>query len=189
MANEPLKPEASQTLIQAMERMVPDRLWDTWFRWLDQRLRNSVIARYASMDGTDGAFPDLGATFQTLLFTSDRVTPLGIVTNYTNNTFLFEFVGVYNFTYSGSFTHNELNAGRTTNLRVWNVDDGAQIGTDATIATARNIGATDFSFSLIFEVTDQTVDKEIRLEIGGGSTYTTVSFVNSNLDLWSIGRN
>lgn len=185
---EPRLPTDQQGLVQSQTKTIPDRIWYRWFNWVDQRLRNSVISRFASMDGTDGAFSDLGAGWLTLLFTADRVTPLGIVTNYTNNTFLFEFLGVYNFTYSGSFTHNELNAGRTTNLRVWNVDDAVQIGTDATIATARNIGATDFSFSLIFEVTDQIVDKEIRLEIGGGDTYTTVSFVNSNLDLWSIGR-
>ena len=132
---------------------------------------------------------DLGASWQTLsVFDAGTpATPRGIIVDLATDSLAFRSEGLYLVSVTLSFEHNDLNAGRTTQLRFWNIDDSVQLGNVVVIGTGRNAAATNYSASLLFQVDQANVNDKVRLEIGNGSVYTSVSWTQAIWLAWSVG--
>lgn len=150
-----------------------------------------AFAAYGGMIvDTDAAFSNLGGSYQ-VIDVFDEVypaTPRGVTVSLPASTLAFENDGVYAFAITGTFEHNSSNQGRTTNIRVWNVTDGAQLGAPWVIGTGRNAEATPIAFVGLTEIVESNKNKEFRLEIGGGDTYSSVSFNALVFQVWNVGE-
>lgn len=136
------------------------------------------------------AFSDLDATWQVLDIFDEITpsTPRGITVDLGTSSLAFDISGVYQATLTGTFEHNSLNSGRTTNLRFWDIDSGAPHGTPIVVATGRNAEATSFNYPVLLDIPPALVDHRARVEIGGGDTYTAVSFDVLQFSTFNVGE-
>ena len=140
---------------------------------------------YGSMNlGTPGAsFPNLGAAYQDItVFDTVGDGPVGATVNTTTGQFSFLEQGIWQLSISVSFEHNSTNNGRTTNVRLWNVTKGAA-SNSFIIGTGRNAEASNASISLSVVVQNPSTRETGDLfvwQIGGGDTYSSVSFQSAS---------
>lgn len=143
------------------------------------------------LDSPPFAFPDINATYQTLdcFDTISFSSPRNIVQNVTNSSLSFTDLGVYEVSISVVFSHNEDNAGRTVFLRTYNLTDNVALGTLIPIFIGRNQPGTNFSYSFPIEFSNiSDLNKEVILQVGGGSTLSAVAFETAEYYIKSIGE-
>lgn len=156
--------------------------------YYDQRYQNFVAAAYLSMDAAqDTAFPDLGAAWQDLNIITNQAFPSYQITHVGNGQFTFQRPGVYHFTVTAAFSHNEINAGREFGLRLYDYSSGVG-GLGTVFGTGRNQGVTNITGSLSSEVGPQQVGAVYGIQIGNGDAYTSVIFLALGYDVFSVGR-
>lgn len=137
-------------------------------------------------------FADLGVGWQTLdLFDEEIITPTGITMDLGTNTFTVNDASEILFQISGAFSHNSLNDGRETFVRLYNVTKGTG-GNGIPLGTGRNVEITSLAASTAFTVVADgaqanSVGDVFRVEIGGGAIYSAVEFETFSLTLTSIG--
>ena len=140
---------------------------------------NFVYAGYGGIrQGTPGvAGADIGAVYQTITsFDVGAVaTPLHVTQNVAGDGLGFLLPGVWQVTVGLAFAHNSDNAGRTTFVRIYN-STTAQGGAGATVATGRNAEATNFSVSMLVDVSADDLGDLFQIQIGGGDVYTAVEW-------------
>ena len=113
--------------------------------------------------------------------------PRGVTPNLLNGTLTVDFEGVYLLTVSGSFSHNESQSGRITNLRLFNTatqtgGHGLQIG------IGRNVGATNFSVVSLVEFPASSIGQPFVLQIGGGDVITDNEMNAYSYNLTGVGE-
>ncbi len=146
------------------------------------------VAIYGAMStsGTSSIY-NLGASLtQYTDFDTLNVTPKGTTFNTTTDSFQVNANGIYIFYVNFSFNHDESNAGRTFDVRLFNNTDSALI-TSATVGVGRNTPATNFGYSFMFEVTDTNEDKDLIIQLGNGSTISG-TFENFGIGVYSVGE-
>ena len=133
-----------------------------------------VESRYGSLrqGTTPQAFPDIGAAYQTLTVLDTAETEKGTTIEPTTHSIQLEKAGVYLMTINLSFDHNELNAGRTFYLQLW--DGASQVGNTYQVGVGRNVEISNVSISALPDV--QTTGVAMVLRIGGGDSFSQVSF-------------
>lgn len=146
------------------------------------------FAAYASASTTPGTpLPDLGLGWETIpLDTAGAVRAITI--NLGNDSFAFQYDGVYQITLSGSLNHNNLNAGRTVNIRLFNVTLGTPLPGAFPIGISRNVEDTVITISLLAEITDAEKGQEMRIEIGGGDAVSLVSISTMNVAIANVSE-
>ena len=146
-------------------------------------------AGYAALQApSDSVFPNLGGTWQKLdILTLSPVAARSIVVDPVNSTFAFQHDGVYVLSSSGTFAHNSSNAGRTTQIRLYNetTDVG---GSGIVLGTGRNAEATALSFSILVQITEAMKGQIFSVEIGNGDTYSAVSFQALSTVFYNVGE-
>lgn len=150
---------------------------------------NLVAAIYGNMflDGT-AVGADIGVGWTALDgFDTFGVTPRGVSLNL-NGTFSFNQAGVYRLSLGLVFEHDDINQGRRTNLRIWDVTNGAMVGTETSIGTGRNVQVTQYSGNSLLEVSQAGVGDVFRFEIGGGDAYSSVVWLTQNLSINGVGE-
>lgn len=148
-----------------------------------------VFSQYASVDTTiphvDG---NIGTGWQPFDF-FDRVTvnPKGIVLT-VGGDFTFILDGIFQLSLVGFVEHDNLNAGRTFNVRIFNVTEGTP-GSSIVIASARNVDGTVVPLVGLFEILPGDIGDIFRLEYGGTtSIYSAVVWDALQLSLFSVSE-
>lgn len=153
---------------------------------------NFVFAAYGQLylSNPPAAFPDLGASYQkvTVFDTASPTSPKNITIDLSNDSMSFDIPGVYAITISGSFAHNSSNQGRTTNVRFFNETTGTPAANEFPIGIGRNVTDSSAAAIIIAEVTEASVGDDFILQIGGGSTVTSVSFSSTSWTIFSVGE-
>ena len=132
-------------------------------------------------------FSSIGAGYTPIDNYDSEIAPRGVTTDLVAGTIAFNIYGVFQITVGLNLSHNESNQGRTTNIRFWNVTDGVSGGI-VEVGIARNQPATNFTTVYQVDVTSNEIGKAFRLEIGGGSSITsldgTIDFDTSMVSEW-----
>ena len=121
------------------------------------------------------ALPDIGAGWTTMLAdTAVLGSPRAVTQDGASNAIGLDRAGVWNIAVFFSLTHNEAQASRDTQVRLFNIDAGLpSIGTR--IGIGRNTDTTVFSITLMVEISELEAGDRWRVEIGGGDALTAVT--------------
>ena len=151
-----------------------------------------TLAAYGAMEqsGDSTLFPDLGAGWQDIdVFDNVPVaSPRGVTPDLVNDTLTIDTYAVYMMTLTLAMSHNEVNAGRETSLRLYDNTAGAPAGAGFTFGTGRNVGVTAASMTLMFEVPQGSEGHSYNVQIGGGDTYSSVVITSAVWTMHSIGE-
>lgn len=155
------------------------------FKWIGDRRFVDVAPCEAEDDpGMAGmrlsspvAAGDLGAAWVPLNQFDENLHPDRgpIETDIATGRFKFTETGWWDIQLQVDFSHNELNSGRQTNVRLWNVTDGNQWGNTYPIGTGRDQGVTTINATIRTEETTNVIGDDFEFEIGGGDDYTTIN--------------
>lgn len=161
----------------------------------EQYLLESVAVQvfaFAAYGAMHNAAPvligDLDIGWDTVPYdTLSVATPRGVVFSLANNTFQIVNDGVYFIGVSGAIAHNELNAGRVTFMRLFNVTTATPDPVTYRMATGRNSDGTPIAWFALTEVTEAEKGNEYRLEIGGGDSYSGVD-ITTAFSVYNVGE-
>ena len=151
---------------------------------------NLVFSQYAAVEvdvpHVDG---NIGAGWQPFdFYDSVSVTPKGIVIALSGD-FTFLLDGTFVLSLNGFFEHDNLNAGRTFQIRLFNVSQGVQVGGTFVISSGRNTDGTVLPLTAMVEVPAGILGDIFRLEYGGtASVYTNVIWNSLQFALWSVSE-
>lgn len=134
---------------------------------------------YPGSGGMDMTAPELIGTIDsgwTILdqFDNNLFTPYGITTDPLGGTFTFEFLGLWQESFSLFFAHNSSNSGRITYVRLWNVTAGAELAR-VPIGVGRNVEDTNSTFTILSRFSEADIGATLRWEIGGGDSFSAVT--------------
>ncbi len=147
------------------------------------------VAIYGGMrtSGTSASY-SLGAGYTKYTdFDTISVTPKGTTFNTTTDTFQINANGIYVIFIGFAFEHNETNAGRKFNVRLFNETDSVQIGNPIAVGVGRNTPATNFGYQFLTSLTDANEDDNIAVQLGGGDSING-TFDSFELSVYSIGE-
>ncbi len=147
------------------------------------------VAIYGSMyTSTTSGIYSLGAGWtQYTDFDTKAVTDKGTTFNTTTDSFQVNANGIYMFYFGFSFQHDELNAGRTFDVRLFNNTDSVAVGAPITVGVGRNTPATNFSYQFMFETTQDIEDDDLIVQLGNGDSITG-TFDDFDIGVYSIGE-
>ncbi|MGI9491380.1 MAG: hypothetical protein ACR2QF_03035 [Geminicoccaceae bacterium] len=169
--NQPLIYGASMR-VQELFRAVYDRL-----EILEQVVPLHVVAAGGSMGLTGTrAGSDIGAGWQPIdNFNAEFQTGRGVVFDLLAGTFVIDtdLVGKWDVDLQVAVEFNSTGQSRSTQLRLFDVTGGVQLGDALTISTSSQDDSLTTFVSLKREI-NVPAGSAIRLEIGNGSTYTGV---------------
>lgn len=97
-----------------------------------------------------------------------------------------ELPGTYVLAINITVEFVESNAGRTTYLRLFDVTGNAQIGGELPIFVGRNQEGLTASQSRLLSINSEVGDN-VRLEIGGGDSFTGLANISVSYSVYSIG--
>lgn len=176
---------------------------DTW----REKLRASVIendrriaamlqiASFAAYGGMNlsvpTGFPDIDSSYQSIdvFDVLSPAVPRGVVVNLApNHSFSMDVQGVYLIAVTGGFDHNEMNQGRTTNIRFFNQNTLQPIGPPILVGTGRNASVTSIAIAAFLEIGESEKNQSIQLQIGGGDDYSLVEFNYIELAIFNVGE-
>ncbi len=171
--------------INSMIILSRDDIWSPIFDALTTAFIFNAAA-YGSMGmsaPTAGADIPVGSFIPVTQFDQFPTTSRGITFDFTADTFSFDFEGLFRVSTMLSIEHNDLNAGRQFELRLFNVTDAApSIGT--LIGVSRNTAITNFTSTLLAEISADNVGDEYRIEVGNADTIlTSVVWESLNLSI------
>ena len=135
---------------------------------------NFQPAARSSMSIANVGFSSIGLGWTVIDNYDSQVIPRGITNNLVAGTMAFNLYGVFQVSVGINLDHNETNQGRQTFIRFFNVTDGAQSGGLIPVSIGRNQPGLNFSDSFEAEILAADINKEFRLEIGGGSSITVL---------------
>ena len=130
---------------------------------------------------------DIGISWSPVdMFDNIYLPGFGITFDTVAGSFAFDSTGVYVLSLQASLSHNSDNAGRTTNIRMFDITSAVPLGTVFPIGIGRNVTDTTISLSLAFVIAFADIGDLFRIEIGGGDTLTAVSWSALSLTTWAI---
>ena len=108
------------------------------------------------------AFPDLGAAWQDVtVYDTEIVPPRGMTFDPATDRFSFTYPGVYLLATSFTFTHDELNAGRETNTRIYDHTNASGLASSP-IGTGRNTHVSSYANTGVLLIHQRYGGKRIR---------------------------
>lgn len=150
-----------------------------------------AFSAYLSKSSTlNESTSDLGAGWIDLDFvTTVNGTPKRISSE-SGGKWSFEYPGVYVVSIFGALEHNNSASARKTYFRIKN-DTDATSSIDVPVFTHKNADGTDICISTIIEIDEDDVGDDFILQVGGGDTYTSVTFYTvcysiHNAGSWSL---
>ena len=160
-------------------------------------LDNYVIAGYGSI-GQDVVQPyAIGATWQDFnLWDVELLSITRGVTPNLPNGFIVQTTGLWQLNIKISLSFNDLNAGRSLQLRFFNATDGLPGGSTFNYWIGRNTDGVNIQLSAIFEIDTAAAtgpvqiqaDKDIRIQIRSDDTFTNVQAEGSIWDWHHISE-
>ena len=141
-------------------------------------IRALVAIGYGGIFGGGGAAgPALGLGFVVVDgFTDIQVAePVSVIQDTAQNGLIVERAGVWLINVQVTFSHDEVNAGRQTTLRLWNATQSTVVA-DMVMGTGRNQDVTQYAAALLGDFSGAGVDDLLQLQMGGGDDYSLVSW-------------
>ena len=135
---------------------------------------NFTPAARSSMRINNVGFSSIDLGWTVINNYDSEVVPRGITNNLSAGTMAFNIYGVFQITVGINLDHNESNQGRQTFIRFFNVTDSVQAGDLIPISIGRNQPGLNFTDLFEVEILAADLNKEFRLEIGGGSSITVL---------------
>jgi hypothetical protein len=145
-----------------------------------------VPGRGGMVKTPDTAGTDIGAGWQTLTYNALTIGTYGVTLTPASGTFNTTWPGLWELRVLFSMSHDEQNTGRSTNIRLWNVTDGAQVGASVYVPIGRNQPGTLVPGFLNLDVAAADLGDDIRVEIGGGDTIAGITWHTSRLELTQL---
>jgi hypothetical protein len=134
------------------------------------------------------ALGDLGAGWTTLIADIGVLAnPKDVVQDFASDGIRFVVPGFYNMAITIALEHNELNASRVSEIRLYNVTDAVAVGDGTTVGTARNQAVTNYSTLQLVEVSTAGVGDLFVVQMGNGSDYTGITLLSFSFTITSIG--
>ncbi len=131
---------------------------------------------------------DIDATFQKITFFTDlRFANRGVTLDPIDDTFVFEYEGVYRISINLTFTYDDLNQGRITNFNIRN-ETLSTTGNLTPIGIARNVGVTNFNASFLVSIQLSNIGDVFSVEIGGEDDVFNVSWEACAIDINMISE-
>lgn len=154
-------------------------------QWFPIGLAATAKARVSS----PVAGSDIGAAYQdltqidTAIITSPHVT-----LNLTTGVFNINLVGLYEIILIFSIDHNQLNAGRVTNVRVFNKTDNVAVAGPLRVAVGRDVTASGGSTPIVERIDAAKLGKDFVFQVGGGDNISSVVWVTQTITINRIGN-
>ena len=180
---------------------VPSTTLENTQRWLREefaQVRNSTEDIYASLAfsiltfvnagygaislATPTLMGTIGAGFNTVPMDSENISdPRNVTHDLASEGLHIDDEGIWRITAMLSLSHDELNAGRTIFVRLWNETEAVALVT-IPVGIGRNIGVTTWTGTFLVEFPAALVGDTIQLQIGGGNVVlaTTAEFASLN---------
>jgi len=175
-------------LFDPVNRMIILSRDDDWRLIFDASTVSSIFnaAAYGSMSmsvPTAGSDIPVGSFIPVTQFDQFPTTSRGITFDFTTDTFSFDFEGLFRVSTVLSIEHNDLNAGRQFELRLFNITD-AESSLSTIIGVARNTAITNFTSTFLVEIVADNVGDTYRIEVGNANTIlTSVVWESLNLSI------
>lgn len=152
-----------------------------------------AISAYGGISNSaDVSVSDITSTFQTLsgLDTGNITSPKNIAQDTINDGLSFDISGVFNLSGHVSLTFVEVNAGRTIELRFFNVTAGVPIGTTGAVYfVGRNQGGVSMPFNLTLDVEAAHIGDLIVLQVASAvDTFTIVNNISTILQANAVSE-
>lgn len=110
-------------------------------------------------------------------------SPVSITPDLANNGLEFNDNTVWDLSILFNLAHNEDNAGREIQMRLYNVTDAVPGTSVYTFAVGRNQPGTTIAFNALIEVSQAQIDKTWQLQISGGTdSFTSVVARNAHFN-------
>ena len=110
----------------------------------------------------------------------------GVTLDLATGRFSFLFDGLWMLLFSLALDHDSTNHGRFTNIRIFNVTDGTQVGLAEKISIGRDVGSSVVNVTLLVPVAGGVNGKLLEVEIGGGDNVNDVVFTTSILSFVQV---
>jgi len=116
------------------------------------------------------------------------VSPKGITQDVPGDQLIVDVIGKWVFNIFINIEHNEMNQGRTFDIQLWNASDSLELGL-AVMAVGRNTPGTNISISVLTEVDESLVGKDVQIRAGNASSNITNVIINSmSWSIFSVGE-
>jgi len=174
--------------LQAVREQTSSELTNTDNR-VDLLDAYAVAAAYGGVRlATPVGLPDLGAGFTTMQADAGSLAvPRGIVQDFANDGLRFSLLSILSVSINITLLHNEDNASRTTQVRLFNVTDA--VGSPpATIGIARNQPATNIAATLLLEIPTANLGDLFVVQIGNGDTLTAVTEEEYSFNAFAVSE-
>jgi len=129
----------------------------------------------------DAVQPDIDATFKTLVGWDGAqiANPRFITQDFANDGIRFNAEGVWLMNIQATIFHNEVNAGRIMQLRLFNATEAVAIGNPIAFGTGRNVSVTNLVIAgVLVDVPDTFLNDLVVLQLNSPSdTYTSVTCI------------
>ena len=130
---------------------------------------------------------DLGVAWQDIdVYDSSSLSAVGCTLTLATGHVSFSYPGLWQLSFALSLSHNSLNTGRTTSVRMFNVTTQQQIGNPFLIGIGRNVEQSSITMPLLLPISIASIGDDISFQIGNGSTITSVEFTSQSLSLAQI---
>lgn len=138
--------------------------------------------------GGGEALPDITSGFQTIPFDTITVAePISIIQDLVGEGLHFERLGVWVVNLTLTLEYVDINAGRTFDVRLFNATE-ATVLRDTPVFAGRNIAGTNYSATVLFEITEAFLDDLIVVQLGNASVdFTTVTLEAASFIAWHVG--
>lgn len=134
------------------------------------------------------AIPNITAAFQTLPLDASLADSRDVDYNLANDAIIFETEGVWRVSINFVMEFTDTAAGRTFQMRVWNLTDGTVI-TAVPVFVGRNQEGTNFSFQAVLDLGQITIGDEIVVQVGQASTtFAGVTLEANRIDVNRISE-
>lgn len=168
-----------------------DKQYQARIGLLEALIVTLVPAGYGGIEATGTTVGNsLGAGFDTLDYIYDQnkfADPRGVTQDFANGNLLFNTKGVWSLNVTLEFDHNESNSGRSIEARFFN-EDTALGTTGINIPIARNQPGTLIPLSILIDITDDIVGDRFVLQIGNGSTVTSIVYNTAVFEASHVGE-
>lgn len=137
---------------------------------------------------TPVGLPDINATFQTIPADSGSIAaPLGINQDFAKDGVEFEGEGVFQGNIGITLSHNEVNAGRVIQIRLFNATD-LQSSIDTVVGTGRNTSVTNINFSSLVNISASSIGDLYVVQISSADSYSSVQLESYSFTVAQISE-
>lgn len=193
----PSQPPVTQD-VQQLERWLREEIeqirssTDDIYRLTEFVLDNYVAAGYGGIGQNDptNLLPDIpaGGWIDFTGFDIPLVTPKAVGYHFAEDGVSFDETGIWYVSVKLALEHNELNAGRTISLRTDNRTTGVPSTISFNYGVGRNVGVSNLSLGVFFEVAEDTIGQIIGLEVGGGDAFSLVDCIGAIYEVHHISE-